>query len=134
MLSASAAAKVFGATVLGSGAVAASGYAYLRNEMGEDALNRLVRFDSLLIPCVLEYKLLEFRCERLPALLGQPPMSSAEENAAFAPLHAAMKLSAAAYYGTVVWSMQKLFASPELIATKAAYLSVAPDHSPRGRR
>jgi hypothetical protein len=30
--------------------------------------------------------------------------------------------------------MQKLFASPELIATKAAYLSVALDHSPRGRR
>ena len=89
MISASAAAKVFGATVLGSGAAAASGYAYLRNEMGADALNRLVRFDSLLIPCVLEYKLLEFRCERLPALLPSlcAPMTSAEENAAFAPLH-----------------------------------------------
>ena len=78
--------------------------------------------------------ILAARFYRLVLVYRSVPHLVVWDEPAFAPLHVVMKLSAAAYYGTVVWSMQKLFASPELIATKAAYLSVAPDHSPRGRR
>lgn len=58
-------------------------------------MSRTLSFYSVAFPALFEYKMLEFKCEKLPALVRgtplakwAPEMSCDEENAAFEPLHA----------------------------------------------
>ena len=73
------------------GAVAgtAAAYAWARRELGEDGLSRIYAYDRVAVPAIIEYKLLEARCEKLPALLpflfSRP--SDEEERARFQVLH-----------------------------------------------
>lgn len=70
-------------------------YDWVKRELGEEAVERTLSFYSIALPCLLEYKALEFRCERLPGLVAGTPLamlfpavSHAEEHAKFEPLHA----------------------------------------------
>jgi hypothetical protein len=57
--------------------------------MGEDALARIVKFDKVALPAIMEYKWVEAKCEKLPRILPQlfPPVSEEEELAQFMVLH-----------------------------------------------
>ena len=57
--------------------------------MGHDALSRLISYDVVAVPAILEYKLLEARCEKLPKLVPSlfPPVSDEEEMQRFQVLH-----------------------------------------------
>ena len=77
--------------VAAGGAVAgtAAAYAWARRELGEDGLSRIYAYDRVAVPAIIEYKLLEARCEKLPAVLPFlfPRPSDEEERARFQILH-----------------------------------------------
>eukprot|EP00967_Tisochrysis_lutea_P101795 scaffold152935_cov34-Tisochrysis_lutea.AAC.3 len=57
--------------------------------MGEDALARILKFDKVAVPAIIEYKWVEAKCEKLPRILPMifPPVSDEEELAQFLVLH-----------------------------------------------
>lgn len=57
--------------------------------MGDDALARLIKYDRVALPAILEYKWEEARCEKLPELLPSvfPPVSEEEVRVHCAPSH-----------------------------------------------
>jgi hypothetical protein len=73
------------------GAVAAGlgGYAWARSTMGADAVDRIIEFDSMAVPAIVEYKYWEARCDKLPKSLPSlfPPVPAAEEDAHYDALH-----------------------------------------------
>lgn len=54
-----------------AGGTAACAYAYneARKSMGDDALARIVSYDTVALPAILEYKWVEAKCERLPKMM-----------------------------------------------------------------
>lgn len=80
------AAGVLSAGITGAGAL---GIYKLRDDMGPDSLNRLLSFYSVAVPLVLDYKILEMKCETLPTVLPQffDPVTQEEESKLFEPLH-----------------------------------------------
>ena len=57
--------------VTAAGAVGGSAYGYYwaNKNMGEDAVNRIVAFDKVCVPMIVDYKWEEAKCEKLPKLL-----------------------------------------------------------------
>ena len=83
------------AAAVGGGAMGGLyGYYRLRESCGPDAIDRILSFYRVAFPMVIEYKWLEFKCEKLPELLPSlyPPMSSERENELFEPLHEKWKV------------------------------------------
>ncbi|GMH86255.1 hypothetical protein TrVE_jg9112 [Triparma verrucosa] len=79
------------AKVTSGGAVAATvgGYFYVREAMGEDALQRMIKFERVGVPATIDYKWEEAKCEKLPKVLPSifPPVSEEEETRRFEVLH-----------------------------------------------
>jgi hypothetical protein len=77
--------------VTAAGGTAAGFYAYreAQRQMGEDALDRIISYDKVALPAILEYKWQEARCEKLPKLAPAlfPPVSDAEYTERFERLH-----------------------------------------------
>ena len=67
------------------------------------------------------------RFYRLALVYNSYPHLQIWKEPGFTGLYATMKCAAVVYYCAVVWSMQRLLHSPELIATKSSYLAVGPD-------
>ena len=74
-----------GASVIGG----AFAYYEAKRKMGDDALSRLISYDKVALPAILEYKWEEAKCEKLPKLLPAlfPPVSDEEERQRFEVLH-----------------------------------------------
>ena len=70
-------------------AAGAYGYSEAKRTMGEDAVSRLISYNKVALPAILQYKMVEFQCEKLPKLAPSlfPPVSDAEELKKFAVLH-----------------------------------------------
>jgi len=68
---------------------------------------------------------LAVRFWRLGLVYNNYPHLAIWQETAYTPLYAMMKCVALGYYAAVVWSMQKLYASPDLFATKAGFPAVA---------
>uniref|UniRef100_A0A7S0IPC0 ABC1 atypical kinase-like domain-containing protein n=1 Tax=Calcidiscus leptoporus TaxID=127549 RepID=A0A7S0IPC0_9EUKA len=81
--------RAAGVAAAGGAAAAAYGYAWAKREMGDDALQRILKFDKVALPAILEYKWEEAKCEKLPKVLPAlfPPVSDEEERARFEALH-----------------------------------------------
>jgi hypothetical protein len=81
--------KVLGATAAAN--VVGGGYAYYwaKKNMGEDALDRIIKYDKVAVPMIVQYKWLEAKCEKLPTILPWlfPPVSLKEEQKQFEVLH-----------------------------------------------
>ena len=69
-------------------------YFEARRRMGEDALQRLISYDTVALPAILEYKWEEAKCEKLPKVLPAffPPVTDDEERRRFEVLHERWKL------------------------------------------
>lgn len=67
------------------------------------------------------------RFYRLALVYNSYPHLQIWEEPGFTGLYTTMKCTAVVYYCAVVWSMQRLLHSPELIATKSSYLAVGPE-------
>lgn len=61
------------------------GYVWARQTIGEDGLDRIVHFDKVAIPIVLDYKWEEAKCEKLPKILPSifRPVPEEEQNRRF---------------------------------------------------
>ena len=81
--------RVAGAASVAGSAGAALGVMRLRDEVGDESIDRIISFYRVAVPRVLEYKALEVKCETLPKYLPRvfPPMTDDEERALFEPLH-----------------------------------------------
>ena len=44
-------------------------YKWAKENMGDDALERIIKYDKIALPAILEYKWTEARCEKLPKVL-----------------------------------------------------------------
>ena len=57
--------------------------------MGDDALQRIIKYDKMAVPAIIEYKWLEAKCETLPESMPFlfPKVTEAEETAQFQVLH-----------------------------------------------
>lgn len=71
--------------------VTGGGYAYhrVRETLGDDALQRIIIFDKVAVPAIIDYKWEEAKCETLPKYLPVlfPPVSAEEERLRFERLH-----------------------------------------------
>lgn len=81
--------KVLGVSAAGGAAAAAYGYTWAEDSMGKDALARIIKYDRVAVPAILEYKWVEAKCEKLPKVLPWlfPPVSDEDELAQFEVLH-----------------------------------------------
>jgi len=63
--------------------------AHPRLQMGEDALARIVKFDRVAVPAIIEYKWVEAKCEKLPKILPWlfPPVTDEDELEQFMVVH-----------------------------------------------
>lgn len=64
---------------------------------------------------------LAVRFYRLGLVYNHYPHLQIWQEPAYTPLHAVMRCTAVGYYAAVVWSMQKLMASPELFAQRTSF-------------
>ena len=73
----------------GTAAACAYGYYEARQRMGDDALARIISYDKVALPAIMEYKWTEAKCEKLPKVVPWlfPPVSDEEEREQFAVLH-----------------------------------------------
>lgn len=73
------------ANVVGGG----YGYYWAKKNMGDDALERIIKYDKVAVPAIIEYKWLEAKCEKLPKIMPWffPPVSIEEEQRQFEVLH-----------------------------------------------
>jgi len=81
--------RALGLTTVGVGGGAALAYQWAKEALGEDGLERLIKYDRVAIPAIVQYKWVEARCGKLSRLapLLFPPVSEEEETARFAVLH-----------------------------------------------
>jgi hypothetical protein len=83
--------RATGALTVTGAAGAAYAHHWAKSELGPDALARIKSFYGVALPLILEYKALELTSDvlpaKFPALFG-PPISQAEMDRRFAPLHA----------------------------------------------
>ncbi|EOD33001.1 hypothetical protein EMIHUDRAFT_471617 [Emiliania huxleyi CCMP1516] len=81
--------RALGLTTVGVGGGAAFAYQWAKEALGEDGLERLIKYDRVAIPAIVQYKWVEARCGKLSRLapLLFPPVSEEEETARFAVLH-----------------------------------------------
>ena len=79
------------AAAISMGGVAAgiAGHAKIKEELGEEALDRIASFYAVSVPMIIEYKILEAKCEILPQYVPSifPQVSLEEERKLFDPLH-----------------------------------------------
>ncbi|GMH80428.1 hypothetical protein TL16_g08543 [Triparma laevis f. inornata] len=79
------------AKVTSSGALAATfgGYFYAKSAMGDDALDRMIKFEKVGVPMTIDYKWEEAKCEKLPKILPTffSPVGEEEETKRFEALH-----------------------------------------------
>ena len=85
--------KILGATAAGLAGGAGYGYYWAKKNIGDDGLERLIKFEKTIVPIAIQYKWLEAKCEKLPKALPSifPPVSEQEEAARFAVLHEKFK-------------------------------------------
>ena len=85
--------KVFGASAVGLAGGAGYGYYWAKKNIGEDGLERLVKFEKTIVPIAIQYKWLEAKCEKFPKAFPSifPAVSEEEETARFAVLHEKFK-------------------------------------------
>lgn len=81
--------RALGLTTAGGTAACAYAYYEAKQRMGADAVARIVSYDIVAVPAIVEYKWLEAKCEKLPKVLPSlfPPVSDEEERAQFQVLH-----------------------------------------------
>ena len=81
--------KVLGGTIGTAVAGNLAFYAWARNVMGEDAVDRLITYDKIAIPAIIEYKWLEAKLEKFPAMLPAifPVLPEKEQKRQFQELH-----------------------------------------------
>ena len=65
------------------------GYVWARSTMGSESLSRMIKYDSVAVPLIVEYKFLEARCGPLAVLLPSvfPAVTKEEEQRRFNLLH-----------------------------------------------
>ena len=81
--------------IIGTGATTVvgnvAGYIWARQKFGEDGVERIIEYDKLAVPCAIEYKLLEAKCEKFPNMpilsMFFPKVSIEEEQKQFEVLH-----------------------------------------------
>ena len=81
--------KLLGGVVCAQIGGAGYGYYWATTNLGEDAVERIMRYDKVVMPMILQYKWLEAKCEKLPKILPSifPPVSFEEEQRQFEVLH-----------------------------------------------
>lgn len=81
--------RALGLTTVGGTAACAYAYYEAKQRMGSDAVARIISYDMVAVPAIVEYKWLEAKCEKLPKVLPAlfPPVSDEEERAQFEVLH-----------------------------------------------
>ncbi len=86
---------MFKKIIIGTGAATVvgnvAGYIWARQKFGEDGVERIIEYDKLAVPCAIEYKLLEAKCEKFPNMpilsMFFPKVSIEEEQKQFEVLH-----------------------------------------------
>jgi hypothetical protein len=59
-----------GVALTGGGiAAGAYGYKWVNDNLGADAVARMIRYDKVALPAIFEYKMCEARCEKLPKMV-----------------------------------------------------------------
>ena len=53
--------KILGGSTATLTAATLGGYLWARSTMGEDAVARIITYDKVAVPAILEYKLLEYK-------------------------------------------------------------------------
>ena len=61
--------KLLGGVVCAQIGGAGYGYYWATTNLGEDAVERIMRYDKVVMPMILQYKWLEAKCEKLPKIL-----------------------------------------------------------------
>ena len=81
--------KLLGGSLATTTAATLGGYLWARSTMGEDAVARIITYDKVAVPAILEYKYLEAKLEVWPKLLPSlfPVLPEAEQKAQFQLLH-----------------------------------------------
>ena len=81
--------RVLGVTTAGGTAACAYAYYEAKRRMGADAVERIIAYDLVVVPAIIEYKWLEAKCEKLPKFVPWlfPPVTDEEERAQFEVLH-----------------------------------------------
>ena len=82
---------MFKKIIIGTGAATVvgnvAGYIWARQKFGEDGVERIIEYDKLAVPCAIEYKLLEAKCEKFPNMpilsMFFPKVSIEEEQKQF---------------------------------------------------
>jgi len=62
-------ARILAGTVAAGTAASGYGYYWATKNMGDDAVDRLITYSKVTVPAILEYKLEEAKCQKLPKAL-----------------------------------------------------------------